>query len=236
MKVKLRHDRVKRLRLEKQWTQEELAEIANLHPRTVQRIEREGLAALSTQHRLARALDVEPEALEFRSDRIDFGPLMMEARVLMLAISRRLLPMNDREFPNSFIALLMLLFFSASYTLMNVVLMSLRYTQEANMNLTGQISLLMGLAFSVFFLAVVIPLFKLKPWARSAMLGICLVFYLINTILLLQHGVAWFRTDAPFPFEFVVNLLVTHWIFTTLNRIDIRRLFSTPLGTAASNL
>ncbi len=225
MKVKLRNDLIRQLRNEKQWTQEQLAEFADLHTRTVQRIERDGLAALSTHHRLAKALEVDPDRLEYRTDRIDFGPLMMEARVLLLAISRRVLPMNDRELPNSFIALMMLLFFSASYTLMNVVLMGIRTMEQPSMDLTGQIGLFLALAFSVFYLAMVIPLFYLKPWARTAMLGICIVFYAINTLLLLQNTIAWYSSDTAFSFEYIINLLVTHWIFTTLRRQDVDRLF-----------
>ena len=49
---------VRKLRLERGWSQSQLAEIASLSVRTVQRVERGGSASLDTMGALASALDV----------------------------------------------------------------------------------------------------------------------------------------------------------------------------------
>lgn len=56
---------LKALRLERAWSQEQLAEISGLSARTVQRLEQGGKASLDTQKALAAALDVPVTA--FRS-------------------------------------------------------------------------------------------------------------------------------------------------------------------------
>ncbi len=54
---------VRKLRIQKGWSQETLAEISDLSVRTVQRIERGGNASLETLGALASALDVEISTL-----------------------------------------------------------------------------------------------------------------------------------------------------------------------------
>ncbi len=54
---------VRKLRLEKGWSQETLAELSGLSTRTVQRIERNGNASLETLNALASVLDVDVATL-----------------------------------------------------------------------------------------------------------------------------------------------------------------------------
>ncbi len=51
------------LRGNKGWTQEQLADAANMHGRTIQRVENEGFATGQTLAAIAGALEVEPESL-----------------------------------------------------------------------------------------------------------------------------------------------------------------------------
>lgn len=69
MEMKLNHQLIKELRLRNSWSQEKLAEISNLNPRTIQRVEAEGTGSLQTRARLARAFSIEPSALDFPEPR-----------------------------------------------------------------------------------------------------------------------------------------------------------------------
>ncbi|WP_426269243.1 helix-turn-helix domain-containing protein [Dyella kyungheensis] len=55
---------VKRLRLERSWTQEHLAHVAGINVRTVQRIEKSGVCDLETRASLASVFQVEQKQLE----------------------------------------------------------------------------------------------------------------------------------------------------------------------------
>lgn len=55
---------VKELRIKHSYSQERLAEIVGVNPRTIQRIESNGVASLSTRGALAEALGVRPEDLD----------------------------------------------------------------------------------------------------------------------------------------------------------------------------
>lgn len=63
MEMLINKDTVKKLRLEKSWSQEKLAEAARLNLRTMQRIEKDGVASLRSCEALANALGVEPREL-----------------------------------------------------------------------------------------------------------------------------------------------------------------------------
>src|SRR5687767_4854334 len=63
MEMFINKDTVKKLRLEKSWSQEKLAEAASMNLRTLQRIEKDGVASLRSCESLASALDVEPQEL-----------------------------------------------------------------------------------------------------------------------------------------------------------------------------
>ncbi|MCK9489744.1 MAG: helix-turn-helix domain-containing protein [Xanthomonadales bacterium] len=56
-------DLLRRLREQRAWSQEQLAEVAGLSVRTVQRVENGAAASLETRMALAAALDVEPAGL-----------------------------------------------------------------------------------------------------------------------------------------------------------------------------
>jgi transcriptional regulator with XRE-family HTH domain len=63
MEMFINKDTVRTLRLEKSWSQEKLAEAANMNLRTLQRIEKDGVASLRSCESLASALGVEPQEL-----------------------------------------------------------------------------------------------------------------------------------------------------------------------------
>ncbi len=64
MDVRVDPDKIKALRLEKSWSQEELAERSGLSLRTIQRMEVEGSASLKSRKAIADALGIDPLALD----------------------------------------------------------------------------------------------------------------------------------------------------------------------------
>jgi transcriptional regulator with XRE-family HTH domain len=64
MTVKINNKLIKELRLRNSYSQEKLAEIAGVNLRTIQRIEKDGLASLRTIAALANAFGVKPEDLD----------------------------------------------------------------------------------------------------------------------------------------------------------------------------
>ncbi len=63
MTMKLEGDAVRSLRERRGWSQQQLAEVAGLSVRTVQRLETAGIAAGETRMAVAAALDVAPQDL-----------------------------------------------------------------------------------------------------------------------------------------------------------------------------
>ncbi|HEY7673052.1 MAG TPA: helix-turn-helix domain-containing protein [Gammaproteobacteria bacterium] len=63
MDMSVNRDLVRQLRLNKSWSQEQLAEEAGVSPRTVQRVESDGVASLQSCRAIAKALGVEPADL-----------------------------------------------------------------------------------------------------------------------------------------------------------------------------
>jgi transcriptional regulator with XRE-family HTH domain len=61
--MELRGDKVKLMRLSKNWTQQQLAEVCDVNLRTIQRVENQGNASLETIMALCVAFDVRREAL-----------------------------------------------------------------------------------------------------------------------------------------------------------------------------
>ena len=59
----LQSETVRTLRTGKGWTQEQLAEMCSLSVRTIQRIEKTGVASLETSNALAAVLEVDRERL-----------------------------------------------------------------------------------------------------------------------------------------------------------------------------
>ncbi len=235
MKIKVKHLLIKKLRLQKSWTQEDFAEVSGVHSRTIQRMENEGMVSVKTLKAVAMALEVEPYTLEFSTDEIDFAPLWMEFRILILAITRRMLPMNHKEVPNSLIAVLSLLTFSASYTLVNSIILIVSQPQKNfdSVAISGIFGVV--ISFCILFVAVIYPLFKLKNWSRYVMLGICGVFFLINGGLLgeiliktttSKMSLAELDLDYFLIAEYGVNLIFVYWIIVILTRADIKRLYT----------
>lgn len=56
-------DLVRRARMTRGWSQPHLAEVMEVSPRTIQRVEREGRASLETMQTLCAVLDLAPETL-----------------------------------------------------------------------------------------------------------------------------------------------------------------------------
>jgi transcriptional regulator with XRE-family HTH domain len=56
-------EKIKTMRLEHGWTQDQLAEMCGLSVRTVQRIEKDGVASIDTTNALAAVLKTERQAL-----------------------------------------------------------------------------------------------------------------------------------------------------------------------------
>lgn len=73
----LESETVKMLRVGKGWTQEQLAEMCDLSVRTIQRIEKTGVASLETSNALASVLEVDREKIlatgGFRPARTEFA-------------------------------------------------------------------------------------------------------------------------------------------------------------------
>lgn len=69
---------IKTMRLDHGWTQEQLAEMCDVSVRTIQRIEKTGIAALDTTNALAAVLEVERTNLLVQSGvrpaRTEFSP------------------------------------------------------------------------------------------------------------------------------------------------------------------
>jgi transcriptional regulator with XRE-family HTH domain len=61
--MELRGDKVKTLRMARNWTQQQLAEICDVNLRTVQRVENQGNASLETIMALCVAFEVKREVL-----------------------------------------------------------------------------------------------------------------------------------------------------------------------------
>lgn len=55
--------RIRKLREERAWSQDDLARESGLNPRTIQRIEQGGTASLQSQRALAAAFDLDPSEL-----------------------------------------------------------------------------------------------------------------------------------------------------------------------------
>lgn len=64
MDLMLKADFIKELRLQKSWTQEQLAVAAGLSLRTIQRAEKEGFCSLETTQALAAVFEIDPAQLK----------------------------------------------------------------------------------------------------------------------------------------------------------------------------
>ena len=225
MKVKIKTAEIKKLRKQSGWTQEALAEQAQLHPRTIQRMESEGLVSHKSLNAVANSLGVEAYSLEYMTDEIDFQPVLNELRILLLAITRRLIPNDDRDLPNSLVAVLTLLSFSASYTLANGIVTILNQPDKNFDSLATSGLFGLVILFCLIYAGVVYPLFKLRTWARQAMLAICYIFLAINSALLITELFTTEVRDGSKIFEYVLNLIVVLWIYRILNRGEVKRLY-----------
>ena len=98
-KVVVRREFIKGLRAKRSWTQEQLADFAGLHARTIQRIENDGIASLKSLNALAKALGVKASTLELTNTEVDFKPALVELRILRSAVFRKLAPTTSQGLP-----------------------------------------------------------------------------------------------------------------------------------------
>lgn len=77
---------VRKLRLEKGWSQEQLAEICNLNVRTIQRIERGQKASLETLNALAVVFDVDVSDLTREADMTQKAAISTEEEQAMMYV------------------------------------------------------------------------------------------------------------------------------------------------------
>ena len=75
---------VRELRTKANWSQEDLAAASELSLRTIQRVEKDGAAALETRRALAAAFDLRPEDLDLVDIRDD--PYVLKVGTGMLAV------------------------------------------------------------------------------------------------------------------------------------------------------
>ena len=76
--IQMVSDRIKQLRLERAWSQEQLAEISGVSSRTIQRIEQGDASSLETLKALAAAFGLTPDALTLSSPsepKLEEGPM-----------------------------------------------------------------------------------------------------------------------------------------------------------------
>jgi transcriptional regulator with XRE-family HTH domain len=79
--MQLNADKIKKLRADHGWTQQQLAEICGLSLRTIQRVELQGIASLETSKSLAAAFELEKAAL-LQSDEVVTAPTIAEKPAL----------------------------------------------------------------------------------------------------------------------------------------------------------
>jgi DNA-binding XRE family transcriptional regulator len=65
MRVQVNQKKIRELRMSRGWTQEKLADVSNVHTRTIQRIENDETSSIQSLNAIAKALNVEPEILHY---------------------------------------------------------------------------------------------------------------------------------------------------------------------------
>ncbi len=70
MEMRVNHELVKQLRLERSWSQEMLADQADVSLRTIQRIEINGVASLKSRLAVAQALEIDPTDLDVAGEEL----------------------------------------------------------------------------------------------------------------------------------------------------------------------
>ena len=84
--MQINRERIKQARLERGWTQQQLAEIADLSLRTVQRVENQASASNETLSALCAVLELNREQLlSFDPDRPEHLKALSQARMLLPA-------------------------------------------------------------------------------------------------------------------------------------------------------
>ncbi len=81
--MKIDSSKVKKLRIDKNWSQELLSEVSGLSLRTIQRVESGGNASLETVRVLAAAFEVDPNELVLRERKEPIMPLDAVKTALM---------------------------------------------------------------------------------------------------------------------------------------------------------
>jgi|APSaa5957512535_1039671.scaffolds.fasta_scaffold107400_2 transcriptional regulator with XRE-family HTH domain len=77
MNTRISQERVKVIRLGKSWTQQNLADKANISLRSIQRIENEGVASLQSRAAIASAFGIDPTELELDDSQQNSIPVLL---------------------------------------------------------------------------------------------------------------------------------------------------------------
>ena len=77
MNTRISQERVKVIRLGKSWTQQNLADKANISLRSIQRIENEGVASLQSRAAIASAFGIDPMELEIDDSQQNSIPVLL---------------------------------------------------------------------------------------------------------------------------------------------------------------
>lgn len=128
MKIDAR--KLKVLRQKQEWTQEDLAERANVHPRTVQRSEASSFASRRTTKSFADALGVELSELSV-STQIPFGAaIVLNSIIWAMVMILTALTLEDQ--PGSYEAIQNILSSAAASSLLLFIWLIARYRRQSS--------------------------------------------------------------------------------------------------------
>lgn len=127
MKIDAR--KLKALRLKHSWTQEDLAERANVHPRTVQRAEATSFASRRTMKAVADAMGVEVSVLTI-SVQIPFAAAGILNAIIWSAVMI-LTAITIPDQPEGNTSMLIILSGAANMSMMLIWLLSNRYRRQS---------------------------------------------------------------------------------------------------------
>ena len=128
--MKIDAKRLKALRQTQAWTQEDLAERANVHPRTVQRAEASSFASRRTTKAFADAMDVEIGEL-IVSVQIPFGTAIVLNAIIWAAVML-LIGITFHDQPENNQPIQQILSFAAPSSMLLLFWLSRRYRRQSS--------------------------------------------------------------------------------------------------------
>jgi transcriptional regulator with XRE-family HTH domain len=127
--MKIDATKLKALRQKKSWTQEDLAEHANVHPRTVQRAESTSFASSRTSKFFAGALGIDIDELTI-TVQIPFAAVIILNAIIWAAVMI-LTAITFPDQPERNRSMLMILSGAANLSMGLIALLSLRYRRQS---------------------------------------------------------------------------------------------------------